>query len=115
MTKTSLDITTRALRRIKVCPKHREPKAEDHADARDILEVLLEELSTKYGMAQTWTVETVPDIVFISLSRWLAGVIARDYGKTGYERDESVGRSATIASVQADMDFEQLPERMDYF
>ena len=112
---TSLDITTEALRTIKVCPVHRAPKAEDHARAKEKLESLLEQLSTTYGIAQEWTIETVPSGAFEGMADWLAGSICLAYARPEYRALLTTGRASVLAYEYAQVSYDQLPSEQVFF
>lgn len=114
-TKTSLEVTTEALRTIKVCPVHRAPKAEDHVRAKAKLESLLEQLSTTYGIAQEWTIETIPDGAFEGLADWLAGSICLAYNRPEYRGLLTTGRSSVLAHEYAQVSMTQYPAQVEYF
>jgi hypothetical protein len=84
MTKTSLDVTTEALRTINVLAVDESASAADHARAKSHLEAIYAELDETDGAAMDWTIETVPDRLFLHLARAVAGSVSTAYEKAEY-------------------------------
>lgn len=80
MTKTSLDITTEALRMIGVSAVDESPESADQQRAKAHLDAIYADLDDSQGAAFEWTVETVPDRLFLHLSMAVAGSICTAYG-----------------------------------
>lgn len=87
MTKTSSDVYTQALRHIGVEPVQTgETPAEYAEHARTALDGLLAELLAAHDSTITWTVETVPDNLFLPVSRVVAYDIASAFGPAAMQR-----------------------------
>lgn len=97
MTKTSLDVTTEALRSIGVTAVDESAEATDHARALSHLEAIYATLDETEGMALAWTIETVPDTLFLPLSMMVAGSVCLGYQKPEY----SVMYDAGLRKVRA--------------
>jgi len=92
VTKTSLDVSTRALRVIGVCSLSDDPTAEDKAYAVTAMQGVLDELSDQHGLTIAWTIETVPDDIFLALADMVASEIASTYGFPAPSRSRALTR-----------------------
>lgn len=109
MTKTSLDVTTRALRMLGITGIGETPQAEEHADAKEVLQSLIEELQDEQGLAISWSAETVPDSLLNPMARLVASEIAPAYGKPGANRASAIARIRALLitddrKLRADLD-----------
>tara|TARA_R110000751_G_scaffold307812_1_gene431835 strand:- start:23621 stop:23944 length:324 start_codon:yes stop_codon:yes gene_type:complete len=107
MTKTALDVGTRALRLAGRTPWGQAAEAEDYAIAEETYTALLAEFSEARGMAFEWGEDAVPDTLFLPL----AGIVAMRLPGSGYD-----GRQEwkdLYAYVFPDDRVE--PARVDYF
>lgn len=109
MTKTSLDIVTEALQWAGPLDATETPTAGQHARGKVILQGLVDELTSVQGATIAWTIETVPDGLFLPMSRLLAHDLAPRYGG---ERLEA--RANAIGRVRAVLFPNDLPLRGDY-
>ena len=91
MTKTSLDITARALQLLGVVSVEERAVAEDEKYARDALVDLFAEVKATQGFTWTWTIEQTPDGYFLPMSKLLASEIAPHWSKTGPSRSAAIG------------------------
>ena len=92
MPKTSQDVCTRALREIGVCGVEDDPTAADKAIALEAMQGGLDELTDQHGITVTWTVETVPDALFLPFASFVAAEIAPIYRLPGPNRAKAIGR-----------------------
>jgi hypothetical protein len=92
MTKTSQDVCTHALRLIGVCGVGDDPSADDKAIALDAMQGGLDELADQHGITVAWTVETVPDELFLPFATFVAAEIAPVYRFQGPNRAKAIGR-----------------------
>lgn len=92
MTKTSLDIATRALRVISVCAVDETPTAADKTLAVNALQGIMDELVDSHGATIAWTIETVPDALFLPLSDLVAADVASVYQMPGPSRSRALIR-----------------------
>lgn len=98
MTKTSLDVTTEALRMLGILSMDEAPEADDHARAKSHLEAIYAEIDESLGAAPEWTIETVPARLFLFVAQAVAGSIA-----SGYELEQLAGlRRAGMAGIMRD-------------
>lgn len=110
MTKTSLDVTSEALRRLGVLSNDEEPGADDYALAKRHLDAALSEFATDpYNFGFAWTAETVPDAVFRPLAWLVAADIASHYGLAAEPRSRPLSRIRAFAfpddrAIRADLD-----------
>ena len=81
MTKTALDVGTRALRLAGRTPWGQAAEAEDYAIAYETYTALLEEFTDGRGMAFEWAEDAVPDKLFLPL----AGVVAMRLPGSAYD------------------------------
>jgi hypothetical protein len=79
MSKTSLNLITRALERLQRVGSGQDPSAEDAQLLRDNLMPLLEELAQQEVIFVA-DVEAIPDIVFLPLANRLAAECSADFG-----------------------------------
>mgnify|MGYP007022344965 CR=1 FL=1 len=93
MTKTSQEVINEALRMIEVVAVDEAATADEHARAKSHLEGIFAELDETYGLAPEWTIETVPDRLFLPLSSAVAGSVCTSYGKAEYAplRPQGIG------------------------
>lgn len=92
MAKTSQDICTHALRMIGVCGVGDDPTADDKAIALDAMQGGLDELQDQHGITVTWTVETVPDALFLPFATFVAAEVAPVFKFKGPNRATAIGR-----------------------
>jgi hypothetical protein len=81
MTKTAQEVTTQALQNINVVGVGDTPSSEDAQKALDHLEAIFDTLDVTEGMALDWTIETVPNRLFLPLADMVSGSIALSYEK----------------------------------
>jgi hypothetical protein len=84
MTRTALDVTTEALRMIEVTALDEDPSGADHERARAHLDAIYAELGETYGLAPEWTVDAVPDRLWLHMASAVAGSICTGYAKPQY-------------------------------
>lgn len=84
MTKTSLEVTTEALRMLNVTGVESAAASADQQRAKAHLDAIYAELDDVDGAALEWTVETVPEALFLHAARAVAGSICTTYGKAEY-------------------------------
>lgn len=103
MTKTSLEVTTEALRMIGVVAEDEAASADQYQRAKGHLDGIFAMLDETYSLAPEWTVETVPDRLYLPLAQLVAGSLATSYaldqyaplyrvGLAGVMRDERTGQ-----------------------
>lgn len=93
MPKTSIDVATRALRVLGITGISRANAASDHAYAMEAMEAALAELQNTHSIPATWTIETVPDNIFIPFADLVASeVFAGGYGVNPPNRARAIGR-----------------------
>ena len=103
MTKTSLEVTSEALRTLGVLAEDEAASADQYQRAKAHLDGIFATLDETYSLAPEWTVETVPDRLFLPLSQMVAGSLATGYaldqyvplyrvGLAGVMRDERTGQ-----------------------
>lgn len=80
MTKTSQDVTTEALRMLGVLALDEAANADDHARCKTHFEAIYAELDDTDLAALEWTIETVPDRMFLHAARAVAGSVCTAYG-----------------------------------
>lgn len=96
MTKTALEVTAEALQMIGVLAQDEEPSAEDHARAKAHLEAIFAELDETFGIAPEWTIETVPDKLWLPVSKAVAGSICTGYSKPEFTGLRAVGMAGIM-------------------
>lgn len=79
MTKTSSEVVAEALRTLGVLALDEAANADEHARAKLHLEAIFAEIDETEGAAPEWTIETVPDRLFLHLARAVAGSVASAY------------------------------------
>lgn len=84
MPKTSREVVTEALRKIKVIGVTETAEAEEYARGLAHLEALYAEMDETDGMALEWTIETIPDRLFLHVADMVGGSIASAYNKTEF-------------------------------
>lgn len=84
MTKSAVEVATEALRHIGVADIEDTPDAADISRTTAHLTSLHELLSDTEELAPTWTIQTVPEALFIPLSIMLSGTICGGYSKPQY-------------------------------
>lgn len=92
MAKTSRDVATRALRLIGARGINETIAGEDYLYALEAMTNALAELQDQHSIPATWTVETVPDDVFLAFSSMTAAAISSAYGLQGPRRTAAIGR-----------------------
>jgi len=91
MAKTSTDVTNEALRMIGVTAVDEDASADDHARAKQHLDAIYAELDETHGLALSWTAETVPDRVWLSMAKAVAGSICTSYALDQYAAFRQIG------------------------
>jgi len=98
MTKTSTDVVSEALRRIRVLGVGDTPAGDDATTGKDALDALFAELNAEpHAMGFTWTVETVPDAIFRPLAWLLAVDLAQTYQEQAEPRSRAMMRLRAYA------------------
>lgn len=82
MPKTSSEVCTEALRIIGVVAGDEPAQSEDLTRAKSYLDSIFAELNETKDIGMAWSVETVPDAVYLPLSRAVGGALASSYGRT---------------------------------
>lgn len=102
MPKTSSEIVRRALRECRVLGVDQDMPASYYTDGKEVLDGLYAELSDMpprgLGRVLDWTVETVPDGLFLALSETLAHDLGRGFGRPFQQqrREESMTRLLSL-------------------
>lgn len=81
MTKTATETCTEALRMIGVVADDEAATAEQIVRAKAHMTDIFAHLDDTEDLAVTWTIETVPDGVFLSFARAIAGSVATSYNR----------------------------------
>lgn len=98
MTKTSTDVISEALRRIRVLGVGDTAAGDDATTAKDALDALFAELNAvPHSMGFTWTVETVPDALYRPLAWLLAVDLADTYQEAAEPRSRALLRLRAYA------------------
>lgn len=110
MPKTSAEVCRLALEEIKVVGIEQDLPANyrDRAYAR--LEALFAEMRGPRGLVVDWTLETVPESVFMPLSVALGSYCARMFGKPVTERDKENAVDRLVAAIVEDDRTESVPD-----
>lgn len=109
MTKTALDITTEGLRWSGALDTVEAATADMAVAGRSVLQGLIDEFTSTHGATITWDVNTVPDGLFLPLSRLVAHDLAHRFnGEVMETRARAIGR------VRAYLFPNDLPLRGDY-
>lgn len=96
MTRTSLDVASQALRRIGVLAVGDTPTADDKETAVIAMQGALDELTGSHGVTVAWTIETVPDNVFMAFSDLIAAEVASVYSLQGPNRSRALTRMKAV-------------------
>jgi len=110
MTKTADEVIAQAHRYIQVLSVDEDPSTDQVAFGTTTLEGLLGEAETRHGVTLGWTSATVPDGVFLSLSRLLASEIAGHYGVAGEPLSRAWGRFRAAVNADDRADWRDLDE-----
>lgn len=81
MPKTSTEVCTEALTLIGVVATDESATSYDYARAKDHMDAIFAHLSDVKDLALPYTVETVPDEVFLPFAYAIAGSVAGSYGQ----------------------------------
>lgn len=90
MSKTMIQLTTRALQKLRVTAAEESPAAADSDLIQIIYQAKLQELELR-GVA-AFGYNAIPDAYFEALAHWLAASAAVDFGRMDYEDDETALR-----------------------
>ena len=90
MTKTATETVTEALRMLGVVAIDEAATADDRTRCKDHLDSIYSTLTDTEALALDWTVETVPDGVFLALARAVAGSVASTYGRAQRAQEAAV-------------------------
>ena len=83
MTKTSNEVCTRALRDLGVVAIAESPEAEELADAKLILQGVLDDFEAVNGRTIASTIDTIPDSLYLSVAMAVAAMAAASYSIAG--------------------------------
>jgi len=115
MTKTSQDVCVQALRHLTVCAMFEQPNDEDKAQALVHLESAFASLDDTEGLAFDWTIETVPDAVFLPLSIMVAGSLSVGYSMPQYASEYKRGMGMVKAYENAKNIVDGQPLMVTYY
>lgn len=115
MTKTSLEVTTEALRMIGVVADDEDATAGQYARAKLHMESIFGYLNNTLGLAFEWTIETVPDDVYLPFSEAVAGSVAPSEGLPEYMPLKAQGIRGIKEFAAPNMIHENHVTRANYF
>ena len=115
MPKTSLEVTTEALRMIGVVADDEDATAGQYARARTHMESIFGHLNNTLGLAFEWTIETVPDDVYLQFAQAVAGSVAPSEGLPEFIPLKRQGIRGIKEFAAPDMIHENHVTRADYF
>jgi hypothetical protein len=110
MAKTMVDLTSRALQKLRIIGAEESPAAADAALVQLVYQAKLQELELR-GVA-AFAYNAIPDAYFEALAHWLAASVAVDFGRMDYEDDETALRKLRRATAKP---YIGDPEPINYF
>jgi hypothetical protein len=104
MTKTTLDICTRAMRQIGVLSVGENLAADDFEVVRNAYEAEFERINTDHSLSLTYTANTVPDALLVPWASVAAAAVAPIYLVQGPNLARAIGqiRSYTLPDDRED-------------